>query len=194
MENHLDTENEKSYLVLQKFINLIVFGNTKNPNFLKSNTAKIHKALLNFYDAINVMQDEERTEFINQFYHKMANKFRKAMNDQDVLDLMNCYGFSDFRTIINIFRMLGDSPSRKPGFDPQNHDIELYADLVWSVKLPNEIRGYLSMQFFDFFKNIPYLSKEISTEQYQFLVNRYVCKYDYNKAINIFYQNYGEVN
>lgn len=194
MENSTENKTEVYHSVLQKFINLALFGKLVNPKFSKENEEiKIHRTLSDFFKSLHEKSDVERNEIISQFYDEKLVNFRKKIKDKDLVDLMNCFGFSNFRIIINLLRMLG-ATDFKQAFDPTQKDLEISNNLIWSDKFPDEIRSYLCMQFFDLFNHIKHNKETISQEEYQFLISRYVCEYDYFKVVNIVYQKFDEVD
>ncbi len=66
-------------------------------------------------------------------------------------------------------------------------------EMIFDRTFPDEISRYLEFQFFDIFQHLPSQSKVITEEKYRFLVERYVCNYDYNKMLNIVYRKYDEI-
>lgn len=187
-------KNETYHSVLQKLINLILFGKLRNPTFSKNKIEhEIHQSLFDFFQLLQEKEDDERTQYISHFFDEILAKFHKKIKDQDLLNLMNCFGFSNFRFILNLFRMFGSSNS-KYAFDPIQKDSEIISDLIWSEEFPDEIRSYLYMQFCDLFNHLKHDGKSINKEDYQFLIDRYVGEYDYNKVINIIYQKFDDVD
>jgi hypothetical protein len=106
---------------------------------------------------------------------------------------MNCYGFSNIRILNNIFRLF-DTKDNLKEIDTKKQDNEILEELIWTKEFPDEMKNYLHVQFFDFLKFIPYESKVVTKEHYLFLVDRYVRQYDYNKVLNIVYQNFDEID
>lgn len=187
-------QTESYHLVLQKFINLILFGKIQNPKFLINKTeVPIHKNLSDFFHSLDSEIGNERSEIITAYYHERLDEYLKKLQYNDRVDLMNCYGFSNFRVCINIFSMLESTKSKK-AVNPQIRDAEIMMEMVWEKKLPEEIRDYLCMQFFDIFNKIPTDSDFITEEQYQNLVGRYIGEYNHNKVINILYQKFEEID
>ncbi len=193
MKDITEQKTEDYHLVLKKFINLTLFGTLRNPNFSKSNgEIKIHQVLLNFFSFLQSLTGEERNDAISHFYGQILAQYRKKISKLDSVNLMNCYGFSNFRIITNIFGMF-DGVKLNTKFDPQKRDGEIMTDLIWGGILPDEIKSYLCMQFFDIFNHISHKATTISKQQYEALIDRYVGEYEYNKVINIVYQNFEEV-
>ncbi|MCD1118106.1 hypothetical protein [Chryseobacterium turcicum] len=194
MENTTETVIEDYHFVLQKFINLTLFGKVGKPNFSKNNDEiEIQKSLLDFYHLLQNQSEEISNETINLYYKKIITNYRKKIKNEDLVDLMNCYGFSNVRIVNNIFRLL-DTKDNLKDIDTQKQDNEILEKLIWTKEFPDEMKNYLHVQFFDFLKFIPYESKVVTKEHYLFLVDRYVRQYDYNKVLNIAYQNFDEID
>ncbi|MFN3019931.1 hypothetical protein ACK1KB_02945 [Chryseobacterium sp. TY3] len=186
-------KTEDYHLVLKKFINLLLFGSFQNPKFSKNNDEiKIHQVLLDFFNSLQSLSGDQRSDAISSFYDEILVDYRKKISKLDSVDLMNCYGFSNFRILTNIFGMFSGF-NLNTAFDPQKRDGEIMSDLIWDGILPDEIKSYLCMQFFDIFHHISHEATTITQEQYKALVDRYVGEYEYNKVINIVYQNFEEV-
>lgn len=186
-------KTEDYHLVLKKFINLVLFGSFQKPKFSKNKSEiEIHQPLLDFFHTLDGLVDDQRSDAISQYYDQTVLEFQQKIRKNDAVDLMNCYGFSNFRVLTNFLRMLGGS-ELKTAFDPLKRDSEIMIDLIWEKIFPEEIKSYLCMQFFDIFNFIPQKLTSISKDHYQFLVDRYVGEYHYNKVLNIVYQNFEEV-
>lgn len=194
MENTTEIIVEDYHFVLQKFINLTLFGKVSKPNFSKNNDEiEIQKSLLDFYDLLKNQTTEKNSEIINSYYKTTIASYRKKIKDEDLVDLMNCYGFSNIRILNNIFRLF-DTKDNLKEIDTKKQDNEILEELIWTKEFPDEMKNYLHVQFFDFLKFIPYESKVVTKEHYLFLVDRYVRQYDYNKVLNIVYQNFDEID
>lgn len=179
METSTESPTKEYHQVLQKFINVALFGKIRNPNFNKNKEGvELQHKLLDFYQLLESQSIEERKETISTFYDKILIDFHKILKDKNLIDLMNCYGFSNFRVIINLFRMLGTGNS-KTIFDPHKNDSNILSELIMGSQFPDEIHSYLCMQFFDLFNHIPQKQPVITEEQYQFLIDRYVGEYEY---------------
>ena len=88
--------------------------------------------------------------------------------------------------------MLNTTSSKKM-FDPQALDNDIAMEMIFNRTFPDEILRYLEVQFFDIFQHLPNKSQVIAEEKYRFLVQRYVCNYDYNKMLNIVYRKYNDI-
>lgn len=195
METTTKNVIEDYHLVLQKYINLILFGRISKPNFTQNNgEIKIQKSLLEFYDLLDIegQSPEATLEIITSQSENTLLNFRKKIKPRDLINLMHCYGFSSVRTVNKIAIIFNPKKSLEE-LNNQEQDIDLFNNLIQSTEFPREIKNYLNLQFFDFFSFIPYQSKIITEELYQFLVNRYVRTYDYDKVLNIIYKNYDEI-
>ena len=189
MENTTKIVTEDYLFVLQKFINLTLFGKIGKPNYSKRiNELKIQKSLLDFYELLKSNSTEDDSYIINSYYKKIINIYRKKIKNKDLIDLMNCYGFSNARILKNILKLFDTKKN-----DFQKQDYEILNELISKKEFPDEIKDFLHIQFFDFLTFIPYESKIITKEQYLFLVDRYVRQYDNNKVLNIVYQNFNEI-
>lgn len=194
MENIIEISVENYHFVLQKFINLTLFGKVAKPKFSKSICEiEIQTSLLDFYDLLQNQSEEINNETINLYYKKIITNYRKKIKNEDLVDLMNCYGFSNIRILNNIFRLF-DTKDNLKEIDTKKQDNEILEELIWTKEFPDEMKNYLHVQFFDFLKFIPYESKVVTKEHYLFLVDRYVRQYDYNKVLNIVYQNFDEID
>jgi len=193
MEENTERKREKYHLVLQKFINLILFGSVQNPKFSTSETEiKMHSTLLNFYKNLENEVEDKVAQNITSFFEDRTVEFRKQMKEKDLNNLILCYGFSNFRIIFNICGALGFEGKKKL-FNIQDKDIEIASELAFSKSIPEEIKQYLSIQFFDIFNKIPEKSATISKVQYSFLIDRYVCEYDYDRVANILFRKFDQV-
>lgn len=192
MENR-DNTTEDHLLVLQKFINVILFGKVGNPNFkMNSGEVMLQDSLINFYISLYMATPEEQGDLSISYYQSLREAFRKKLRDKDFINLMNSYGLSNIRVFNNLHEMLNSTSSKKM-FDPQALDNDIAMEMIFDRTFPDEILRYLEVQFFDIFQHLPSKSKVITEEKYRFLVERYVCNYDYNKMLNIVYRKYDEI-
>lgn len=194
MENTIGIGVKSYHLVLQKFINLTLFGKVAKPKFTRNICEfEIQKSLTDFFDLLQNQSEEVNYEYINSYYKNTIAHFRKKIRKEDLVNIMNCYGFSNLRILNNILRLF-DTGDKLKNVDIHRQDGEILNELIWSTEFPDEIKDYLQVHFFDFLKFIPYKSRIITKEQYQFFVDRYVVQYDYNKVLNIVYQNFDDID
>lgn len=194
MENTTNTKIEEYHLVLQKFINYTLFGTLNNPSFENGiKSLQLQNEILDFYQLLSVQIQDQRGNFIDSFFRKLIINFHNIIKEKNIIDLMNCYGNSVFRLTAYLLNNI-NSHDPKNHFDANQKDKEILSELIIGDQFLVEISSYLAMQFVDFLTYIPYNEKRISKEQYQFLVDRYVCSYDYTKVTNIHYQNFNEID
>lgn len=194
MINIVDPKVEEFHQILQKFINYTLFGTVDNPKFENDvQSVQMQDNIINFYQLLSIQTAEQRSNFIDSFFQESIINFQKLITGQNIIDLMNCYGSSVFRVTVYLINNIGQH-NPKNLYDPNIKDNEILLKLMVGEEFPEEINAYLAMQFFDFFAYIPQKEKVINKELYKFLVNRYVCTYDYIKVTNIIYQNFDEID
>lgn len=184
---------ESRYEVLKKIINHILFGKTAKPKFSKNNyEIELYSELLYLNESLLNLDSEIIKTKLILYYENCIEDFSNKLSHNDYSDLMNCYGNSTYRVVLNISDML--NLKEKKYFNPHEKDFEIFSKMIFQKKLSEEILGYLQVQFFDFFKYIPYDIGKININEYQFLVDRYVCEYHYDKVVNILYENFNEID
>lgn len=195
MVKTLNNPTEEYFAVLKKYINICLFFKTTNPKFRKrSGDVKLHENVMQFYASLDsIKNNEEKEHLIQDFLENSIEKFRRSLRGEDWVDLMNCYGFSEVRTLLNIkslFSVTGNTLNSD--YDPALKDARILNEMIWERKIPKEIEGYIRMQFYDILNHLYFPDGIITEEEYQKLLDRYLCKYHYNKVLNIVHQNFEE--
>ncbi|WP_312321651.1 hypothetical protein [Soonwooa sp.] len=82
MENRNNVP-EDHLVVLQKFINVILFGKVGNPNFKKSKgEIMLQDSLLDFYISLHKAIPEEQSNLSISYYQSLLEVFRKKLREK----------------------------------------------------------------------------------------------------------------
>lgn len=174
--NQNSLQEQKHFKVLEKYINLFLFGNIITPDFPSDETLAIDKHLINMLESIQMVDDNESDKIIEKYLQKFYMNLKERLIDEDLINLMNCYGNSNFRSHLKISNLL-----KKNEISNWGDDTRVLSDLLWNLDdFPKEILSYMYLQFSDILMHIDVEKKVISKEEYKIIIKKYKtdCSYE----------------
>ena len=185
MDTNQNSPEEQLHLkVLEKYINLFLFGSVITPDFPPENKLAIEEHLLKMLESAELVDEAESDIIIESFLQKFYTALKEQLNDNDLVNLMNCYGNSNFRSHMKISSMLKTNKVSTWG-----DDTRILNDLLWNLEsFPKEILSYMYLQFSDILMHINLETKVISKKEYRNMIKKYKidCSYeDILKKLNV---------
>ncbi|MFC6267475.1 hypothetical protein [Frigoriflavimonas asaccharolytica] len=183
----MDTENIPYLKVLQKFINIYLFGSIVKPKYSKNQEIQLNNDIINLLKYENLELEEDVKVYIAQKYMENSIiKFKKLLNEKDITNLMLCYVNSHFRTHIQSILIL--KKAANPGKELKfGDDLYIFQEcLSKSENFAKEIQIYIYIQFCNIMKDIPQDVNTITKQQYLHIVNEYATQYDEIKTMGNF--------
>lgn len=171
----------KPYLrVLDKYINFFIFGSIEYPDFPSSEILPIDFRLIKMLKTAESLDSEESDDLMQNYIEEFYINFKEELSDQDLLNLMHCYGNSNFRLHIQIkFLLNNENKQIKPS--DLNSDTQILNDLLWNLDhFPDEILSYMYLHFNDIIMHIDIQSKVINQIEYENIIDKYRidCSYE----------------
>ena len=165
MEN-LVIEKPQHLNVLKSLINYFLFGNIEVPK-LKDNSYKLSDSLVDLMDKLSINVNNVEKQFATQYFELVCNQFYSLLNPNEIEDLLECYQKRSTERYLHIIMLTEYGNSFEKADNSKN---------LSKREIPLEILAFLKLHFTDLLSDIPLHSEIISKNQYEKILEKYVCQ------------------
>lgn len=165
MEN-LVLEKPQHLNVLKNLINYFLFGKIEAPK-LKDNSYKLSDSIVKLMDKLSIYVGNDEKQVATQYFESICDKFYSLLDSEEIENLLECYQKSNTGRYLHII-MLTEYGNSFEKTDNSNN--------LSKREIPLEILAFLKLHFTDLLSEIPLHSEIISKNQYQKILEKYVCQ------------------
>lgn len=165
MEN-LVLEKPQHLNVLKNLINYFLFGNFEVPK-LKDNSYQLSDSIVELMDKLSIDVNNVEKQVATQYFESICDKFYSLLNPDETKNLLECYEKSSTERYLHII-MLAEYGNYFEKTDNSNN--------LSKREIPLEILAFLKLHFTDLLSDIPLHSEIISKNQYEKILEKYVCQ------------------
>ena len=165
MEN-LVIEKPQHLNVLKSLINYFLFGNVEAPK-LKDNSYQLSDSIVELMDKLSIYIGNVEKQVATQYFESICNQFYSLLNPDETKNLLECYEKSNTKRYLHII-MLAEYGNSFEKADNSNN--------LSKREIPLEILAFLKLHFTDLLSDIPLYSEIISKNQYEKILEKFVCQ------------------
>ncbi|PQA90395.1 hypothetical protein SAMN05421796_108184 [Chryseobacterium piscicola] len=181
MKSHSSLENQDYFIVLEKFINFYLFGNSVKPKLISEKAYQFNPEFVKHIEEITADGKSDIKSAIS-YFENICRKFVVKSTKSDRVNLVLCYMESNIRTAKKIFKLL--NPKNNIKDDGEFQEIEMAQKLVHQKEIPEEILMFLKGHFSEILNFIPMSASHLSKEQYEKILQNFLRHTDYEEILN----------
>ena len=165
---NLVIEKPQHLNVLKNLINYFLFGNFEVPK-LKGNSYKLSDSIVELMDKLSIYIGNDEKQIATQYFESICDKFYSLLNPVETKNLLECYEKSNTERCLHIIMLTEYGNSFEKADNSNNLNLS-------KNEIPLEILAFLKLHFTDLLSDIPLYSEIISKNQYEKILEKYVCQ------------------
>ncbi|SER04858.1 hypothetical protein SAMN04488097_3777 [Epilithonimonas lactis] len=181
MKSQSSLGNQDYFVVLEKFINFYLFGNSAKPKLISEKAYQFNLEFVKHIEGITADGKSDIKSAIS-YFENIFRKFVVKSTKSDRMNLVLCYMESNIRTAKKILKLL--NPKNNIKDDEEFQEIEMAQKLVHQKEIPEEILMFMKGHFSEILNFIPMNSSYLSKEQYNKIVQNFLRHTDYEEILN----------
>lgn len=179
-------QEQKHLKVLEKYINLFLFGNVITPDFPPDEKLAIDQNLIKMLENHALVVDSKADIIFENYLQKFYAELKEKLDDDDLINLMKCYGNSNFRSVLKIASLLKENDKKNKDCNLADDD-RILNDLLWEFEgFPKEILSYMYLQFSDILIHVDIETKVITKKEYCSTIEKYKIDCNYEDIVKQF--------
>ena len=167
MEN-LVIEKPQHLNVLKSLINYFLFGKIEAPK-LKDNSYQLSDSIVELMDILSAKVNYANKHLATRYFESVCNQFYSSLNPDETKNLLECYEKSNTESYLHIIMLTEYGNSFEKTDNSNNLNLS-------KREIPLEILAFLKLHFTDLLSDIPLHSEIISKNQYEKILEKYVCQ------------------